>query len=518
MKKLSVQTLVALTAGVILLLGGPLTASAASVDLLSGTYPFGPLATGDGFPPVTTYHVDGDLIMENGAVITCNDTPGPNACPITIEVTGNMIMKAGSAILAENNAGGGNGGDITITVGKNLTLCGKATPPPEAPGCDAAGPPGAVISSSKTSASGDTGHAGAITITVLGDKVIQEPGSIIKANGTGPAGEIKITGPKDIDINGSVLSQGGPGTGGLGGPISIVAKCNLAITDGGVVSSKGRDPGANLVHLQAGCDVKVYGLVESTGPGHAAPTSACHPTGKPANSTACVEVWAGQDIVIDSTGTHKGELNADTATSGGTNGGGWIDVFARRDISIIDGTGNDHLVATTGGNVPSLYAVHANQYLGNGHGGLVEVRAEKGKVSTSGNAIQANDTAAGGQGGKVDVEAGGLGAAGDVSFGTASIQAKGSTGGGAPKGGTIFAQSFHGSVTGTAAVGSELNAGGGPPVGTVTLTACIGNPFTTYDGTVTGTEFDNAGVCSLSDTPVIPVLPFCTGDCGCPTT
>jgi hypothetical protein len=518
MKKVSLQTLVALAAGVILLLSGPLTASALTTVTGTHTFDFWDVLDvppnpseppGDG-----VFHVTGDLLVDG--IITCNDTSTVDACPIKIEVTGNMIMKAGAKILAENNAGGGNGGDITITVGGNLILCG--TPGTADPLCGGAGSPGALISSSKTSGAGDTGQAGVITINVVGDSVVQEPGSVIKANGTGPAGEIKITGGKEIDINGSVLSQGGPSTLGLGGPISIIAKCTLDITDGGIVSSRGRDPGADLVHLEAGCNVTVFGLVESTGPGHKIPplaTNKCHPAGKPANSTACVEVWAGQDIVIDSTGTtHKGELNADTGQSGGTNGFGWIDVFARHDISIIDGAGNDHVGGT-------IHALHANQYLGNGHGGLVEVRAEKGKVSTSGNAIQANDTAAGGQGGKVDVEAGGLNSpvgAGDVAFDSASIQAKGATsGGGSQKGGTIFAQSFHGQVTGTASPGSELNAGGGGPLGTVTLTACIGNPLNTYAGTVTGTEFDNAGVCSLSDTPVIPALvPHCNCQ-GCPT-
>ena len=50
---------------------------------------------------------------------------GASACPITIVVTGKLLMEAGSAITAENNADGGSGGAITITVGTDMTMCGQ---------------------------------------------------------------------------------------------------------------------------------------------------------------------------------------------------------------------------------------------------------------------------------------------------------------------------------------------------------------------------------------------------------
>ena len=62
-----------------------------------------------------------------------------------------------------------------------------------------------------------------------------------------------------------------------------------------MVSSKGADPGADLVHLE-GCDVVIDGLVQSTGSGHSVPINPANHcatgvhSGKPANSTACIEI------------------------------------------------------------------------------------------------------------------------------------------------------------------------------------------------------------------------------------
>ena len=105
-----------------------------------------------------------------------------------------------------------------------------------------------------------------------------------------------------------------------------MAGCGL--TTKGRMTSKGRDPGADLVHLEA-CDVSIRGLVESTGKAHrragtapnscdnvddGLPARCCGPD-KPANATACIEVWAN-NITIDSIGTNAGELNADIGNGG----------------------------------------------------------------------------------------------------------------------------------------------------------------------------------------------------------
>jgi hypothetical protein len=398
------------------------------------------------------FRVAGNLTIATGGSITCNDNPGlpsgASACPIKIVVDGNFVMEAGTKILAENQVNGGSGGDISITVGGDVTLKGPLL------GL------GALISSSKTSGAGDTGHSGNITLDVTGNVKI-EIGSIVQAGGSnasGNGGAIEITGTT-ITVDGQVLSTGGT-TVGRGGPITIVADCNLFIT--GKVSSKGRDPGADRVHLEGGCDVQIFGLVESTGPGHTVPgANLCHGTerpDKPANSTACVEVWAGDSLEIDSTSPHNGEVNADTGMSGGTQGTSWIDLFARGNITIT-------------GDIVNPYAVHANQTLGNGHGGIIHVASRDGKVETSGRAIQANDTSSGGKGGQVSVEASGPGSPdGDVDFGNASIQARGGSGSGSLVV-SISARSWNGKILGV--VGGELNACP-PGTSSVTLEACLG--------------------------------------------
>ena len=119
----------------------------------------------------------------------------------------------------------------------------------------------------------------------------------------------------------------------------------------------------------------------------------------------------------------------------------------------------------------SATAVNTNSF-----GGLVTVKSSIGKITASGLAISANGTGGGSNGGDVIVQAGGAGAAGDVAFGTATIQATGPNGSNTA-GGHIVAKSFNGSVTGAAP--GALNAAGGlgqaiPVPGTVVLEACVG--------------------------------------------
>ena len=152
--------------------------------------------------------------------------------------------------------------------------------------------------------------------------------------------------------------------------------------------------------------------------------------------------------------------------------------------------------------------------LGNGFGGLILVQSKLGNVSTFGNALQANDTANGAHGGSVTVQAGGAGSpAGDVLFDGASIQAEGSNGGGSPSGGAIAGRSFNGSVTGAAP--GELNAFGGPPLGSVTLTACL---VVNYTGTETPPATVATGVCGGTPTfpnPAASLLPAANCDTVC---
>jgi len=435
--------------------------------------------------------IAGNLTVAAGGSITCNDPALPtaaSACPITLIVTGDLEIQAGGSIHAENTIDGGLGGDIAITVGGDFTMRGPS-----------GGNPGAIISSRKLSGGSQQGGdieivVGGVTLdtsvdpaigvcnTPDGDILIEEGATITSDSDSGRAGDIALYAGRNITIHGTVRAQGST-TIGHGGAITIDACCDLFIGDTGVVSSQGQDPGPDRVHLE-GCVVTIFGLVQSTGPGHAGAQPLCTPPirpGKPAISTGCLEIWSGTTLTIDSTGTHKGEVHADVGFAGGSSGQGWIDLLANGNILINDGAGND------GANllIPSPatnHAVHANMFLGNGRGGDIAVQSKAGSASTFGDAIQANNTAAGGGGGNVKVEAGGVGSpAGDVLFDAASIQAMGANGGGGTQnGGTIKGRSFMGDLSGT---GGELNADGGagqavPQPGSVTLEACLGATYT----------------------------------------
>jgi parallel beta-helix repeat protein len=476
--------------------------------------PFSVLDNGpdDSDPTVGVFQFCGDVTIANGGSITCDESGTPaSACPIKLVILGNLLIQAGGSIHAENLGGnGGNGGDISITVGGDFTMDGPG------PG---GVPSGAFISSQNKG--GGNGHGGDILIQVGGVKTIPDPvvnpdpnnpsprigvcespvicgvtipvntgdaliatgAAIISDSASGRAGDIALYTGRNITVHGTVHAEGFSGAG-HGGAITLDACCDLLIGDTGLVRSAGRDPGPDRVHVEA-CIVTIFGVVESTGPAHEDPEPNCTPPerpGKPANSTACVEIWSGTTILIDSTGTHFGQVNADTGMSGGVSGLGWIDILANGAIVINDGTNNDHVQPIGGGpGVAVLHAVHANQYLPGGHGGIIVVMSKFGSVSTFGNAIQANDVAAGGKGGSVTVQAGGIGSpTGDVLFDSASIQAMGGVGSGS-SGGTIAGRSFNGDLSGT---GGELNAFGdaGTSPGSVTLEACLG---ATYSGVST---------------------------------
>src|SRR5688572_27656686 len=117
----------------------------------------------DGSPLDHDGVVDGVFTVTDGnlrvvGTISCNDAePLPqtaDACRIQINVSGNIVIATGSAILAENSRGKGNGGDITLTAGGHLIL--------EAVGSVL---PGGLISSSRTGGPDSaTDRAGTIRI------------------------------------------------------------------------------------------------------------------------------------------------------------------------------------------------------------------------------------------------------------------------------------------------------------------------------------------------------------------
>lgn len=508
-----------------------------------------------------------DLILDTptvvgGGQIEANDTgsSGASASDITINVSRDVLMQAGSAILAENTSDGGDGGDITITAGGDMTMCGQTG---VQPGCGApGGNPGALISSRKTAGAGDTGVSGAITITV-GDQAKAtgtfymeggstgygtETGAKVLSTGPGRAGDISITsGHNYFTEPGSVVEAGGP-TGASsavqqGAKIFLVSDCGL--TTRGRVTSKGPDPGADLVHLES-CDVLIQGLVESTGKGHTTNAkNSCDAVndglpgevvraGKPSNATGCIEVW-GNNITIDSTNGWAGELNADIG-NGGAGGTSWIDIFARSKLTVTDGTGNDRSSDNLGHTYFSTYAVHANTIDGSDNTpSVITALVKNGPLTASGKAFEASATLTnatghgttdefvgnGSTGGTIDLEA-----SGTVTLDNAFVNASGDFFGGTPcpsgqgacgSGGHIIVKAWGvGSniswMTGSGDVRPDNSAVSPPPTGgDITLNACgtIDTTGTDFHGETPSTSTGGAN-CDASK-PDIPTITAING-------
>jgi uncharacterized repeat protein (TIGR01451 family) len=447
----------------------------------------------------------------HGGAFTLNETlritdtgsitvpPAAGGGALTLNITGGLIIddvsNAGGAggIIGDVTSASGTGATITVDVTGNIVLHGTGTT-------------GARITSNQSAGSCSGGKGGNISLTA-GGSVITENGSAITSVGTCGKGEIVIVADTSITLGGRVLSKGTT-TVGRGGPISVNAGCSLTVGNTATVMSKGQDPGADLVHLQAGCEVLVQGLVASTGPGHwKHPANQCSSPNrpdKPKNASACVEVWSGATLTVDATTGHFGQISADTAQSGGVNCCGWVDLFAQGDITIK-------------GNTTGVFAVHANEFMTNAFGGIITIKSTGGNVSASGLAIQANTTGAGGTGGTVIAEA-----RGDVTLNEARIFAKGDAGlqGGLGVGGDVSVRAFSGDLNwkdlagGVTPIGDVQPTGTGvPPAknGTITLESCGLNIDTT--GTVfpvtVGAKTSPAvktGVCPPGN-PGAPALP-----------
>jgi len=213
---------------------------------------------------------------------------------------------------------------------------------------------------------------------------------------------------------------------------------------------------------------------------------------------------------MDGTGNNFGEVDADTGQSGGIEGTSWIDIFTRGPITIVGkSSANDDFV------------VHATQALSNSKGGIVTIKSITDAVTASGHAVQAGGLG-GGKGGFVTVQAN-L----DVVLNDGELEARGSTTGRAPSGGTVNVRSFNGAIGANAASLIDVT-GKNPPNGVVNLTACttIGFP----PGQVTPASIiptKATGVCGGA--PLLPLelvsgdgksyvkLPPCVCGCACAT-
>jgi hypothetical protein len=446
----------------------------------------------------------GDISLTFGASSTfagtissraTSGTTGNNGGEIRVSVTGNLTLASTAVIISDKNLNGGRAGHIRFAVSGDMTLEG-------------AGAAGALISAKHPGASNGTpggniridvgtGNAGVFTM---------QSGSRVDSGSQGFAGNIWIKAGDRVDVQDGAEVLAGQraeqDTRGHGGRIFVTAGCLVNIF--GTLSSQGRDPGADLVHVE-GCEVHIgpNGLVESTGSAHQPTTpNSCDnidddddsPGGAPADefnqpgevfrdqlatSSTCVEIWA-RHITID----EGGEVNANFALDGGIEGHGWIDIFSQQDI-VINGP--------AAGN--ATFAVHVNGILGNDTGGDLTVKAQNAFVQLAGQALQANATGNGGKGGHVIVQSGG-----NLLFGTSIVEARGSLGGGAPAGGTIEGRSFSGALTGAAPGKLDASGDGVANPGSITLQSCLG---TAYTGATTPPANVLANLCA----PATPSFP-----------
>jgi hypothetical protein len=445
--------------------------------------------------PGLTLNIPESVIVSPGAIIkvTCVPASCAGVGPLIVSIDGDFSMAPGSTVDGTTTVNPGKGADLTFKATGNITLSG--------------GSPGAIVQSNHVPASsctnisaGVSSRGGNIALHADSDNDFdgafdQGAGSLIATIAACGKGEITITG-KDINVDGEVRSEG-TRTVAVSGPITVNAKCKLNVSSTGEIISLGHDLGSDLVHLQGGCDVKILGLVASTAPGHTRnPRNRCDSStppgvirpGKPNNSTACVEIWSGGPLLIDSA-TANGEVNADVGQSGGSEGLGWVEILALEDITIKGNiSGGCTPIQFTGGAVLPTYtpcfSVHANQGapgiggISNGFGGLIRVISAKGSVIADNLAIQASDTANGGKGGRpaltvfctAGAPCGGITIQGDVDVNLtgAKLEAKGAANG---AGGQMDVQAFNGAIMASAATLLTVT-GGTPSNGVVNLTAC----------------------------------------------
>ena len=432
------------------------------------------------------FTVNGDLIV-NGTINCNDDTPGnTSACSMRFDVTGNVIMNAGSGIFAEDRHGSGSGGNITINAGGTVSVHGPA-----------ATLGGAVIS---TAAFGSaTGNGGTITIN-SGDAAALDAGSVLNAGSKGNnSGNILITSGGSITVAGVIAS--GPsatllatrqtGTifdGGVshqhGGEIRVqstsVLEPAITINSTATIASQGQNA-AGPVTIE-GCGVIIRGLVASL-------------SGE--DTATRVAVRSGKGITIDATdlgisavGSRLGHVRADA--NGGSAGSKRADLFAAEAITVI---GPDPSLSTiyTVSSVPGSEQSVA--------GGTIRAISLNGIATASGRAFLAGRDADNNAGGTISIAT-----KGTATLDHASLEAVGgfSSLKASAAGGTIAVRSYSGNVSWTLGLGDVRPVGaaasGVAAQGTITLTAC---------GTVatSGTSFPTNG-------PAVGVFPtITTGSC-----
>ena len=434
------------------------------------------------------FTVTGDLIV-NGT-INCNDEgAGSNsACAMRFDVSGNVVMNAGSGMFAENRLGAGSGGNITINASGSVTLHGPASTLN-----------GAVISSAAFGSA--IGNGGTVTINSGGATTL-EGGTVVNSGSKGnDAGKILLTSGGSMTVSG-LLAAGATATllstrqtgdvlaGGAGhqhgGEIRVqstsVFDPAITINATATIVSQSDSEVAGPITIE-GCGVIIRGLVASISNG---------------DTATRVAVRSGKGIVIDATdlgitssGTRLGHVRAD-ATRGGA-ATKRLDLFANDAIQI---TGADP-------NLSTLYAVTSvpGADYNKVSGGTIRAISLRDAVTGSGRVFLAGRNAESNVGGTIDIAS-----KGTVNLDHAFLEAVGDFTILKPDaaGGHIAARSSAGNVSWALGMGDVRPVGAGASgvasQGTIALTAC---------GTVTtsGTTFPTNG-------PAVGVFPtITTGSC-----
>jgi hypothetical protein len=486
----------------------PNTASASTVTL-SGSMLFSSLdgsaqdADGTANGVLT---VSGDLVLDG--TINCNDDlplPGSaGACPMRFAVSGNLVMNPGSGLFAENRRDGGNGGNISLTVGGNLTMQGPT-----------ASLPGAVISSGRLA--GASGRAGDVSIDVSG-AVDTGAGSTISAStNSGNAGTIQITAGGTLQVAGLVASGpsrtllasrwtgsalDGGSSGQTGGPIVLRSHATggpgLRIEPTANMVSQGEGGGGRLVLLEA-CGIEVRGLVASLSKN---------------NGPSQVALRSGKGILVDGrdlgvagpSSGRFGRIRGDGTLQGAT--GYLVDLFADGDIQVLGPAAGDLVAVTsspgTQGQRPA--------------GGTITGISLSGGLTAAGNAFTTGRSQSGDQGGTIDLRT-----HGDILLDGATLRSIGDIDNSTSfrAGGVIAVRSYSGNVSWTFGIGDVRPTGSAilsaSKRGKITLTACgtvdiTGSQFPVLGKPVPPFPVETEGVCS-PQSPSLPTgepaLPVC---------
>ncbi|MGA8809941.1 MAG: Ig-like domain-containing protein, partial [Thermoanaerobaculia bacterium] len=437
------------------------------------------------------FTVNGNLTVQGS--INCNDvgSGGASACSMKFVVSGDVTMLPGSAIFAENRNGSGNGGNIIIQAGGNVTA--------QSPSGILLG---AKISSARVS-SGGNDHAGDITISAGGTTNLQSGSHVSAAANNGAAGTITVNGAGVITVAG-VISAGSSDTvnnatkltGAVftgspknGGTIRITSSTHtqpaLVVTADAVIASEGGDT-TGTVTLE-GCDVRVLGLVASISDD---------------GTGARVVVRSGTSILVDGRDVNRpnatlgrfGVIRADSSSKK-PDGTMRADLFAANDISVF---GPDPALS-------SVFSVNANPDTNANKdvAGSIRVISTAGGVTASGNAFSATtDNAHKGEGGSITIAS-----RNNALLNGATLKASGQD-----AGGHVQVRSHSGSVTWQLGVGDVRPVGSSSGVsaalqGTIALTYCT---MISTSGTSFPTNGPPVGVfptIAQSCSPAAPSLP-----------